>query len=76
MNNQSDHQLVKELSLAISRNDVLKASNEDLKRANNKLRKAFVDLLEHYQLELDRRDATHDREQIDYHWLDKAGILD
>jgi hypothetical protein len=76
MNNQSDPQLIKELSLAISRNDILKASNEDLKRANKKLRKAFVDLLEHYQLELDRRDTTHDREQIDYHWLDKAGILD
>ena len=77
MNNQSDTQLIKELSLAISRNDVLKASNEDLKRANNKLRKAFVELLENYQQELDRRnDNFHDRESVDYNWMDKAGLLD
>jgi hypothetical protein len=76
MNNAADPELIKELTLLASRNDILKASNEDLKRANNKLRKAFIDLLEHYQLELDRRNSTHDREQIDYHWLDKAGVLD
>jgi hypothetical protein len=64
-------------SLAISRNDVLKATNEDLTRDNRKLKKAFVDLLEEYQVELDRRDDTfHDRESIDYLWMDKAGLLD
>jgi hypothetical protein len=68
---------VQELRLAISRNDVLKATNEDLTRDNKKLKKAFVDLLEEYQVELDRRDDTfHDRESVDYLWLDKAGILD
>jgi hypothetical protein len=77
MNNQSDEKLVQELRLAISRNDVLKATNEDLTRDNKKLKKAFVDLLEEYQVELDRRDDTfHDRESVDYLWLDKAGILD
>lgn len=77
MNNQSDEKLVQELRLAISRNDVLKAANEDLTRANKKLKKAFVELLEEYQGELDRRNDTfHDRESVDYDWMDKAGLLD
>lgn len=77
MNNQSDEKLVQELRLAISRNDVLKATNEDLIRANKKLKKAFVELLEEYQGELDRRNDTfHDRESVDYDWMDKAGLLD
>jgi len=77
MNNQSDEKLVQELRLAISRNDVLKATNEDLTRANKKLRKAFIELLEEYQGELDRRNDTfHDRESVDYNWMDKAGLLD
>lgn len=77
MNNQSDEKLVQELRLAISRNDVLKAANEDLERANKKLKKAFVELLEEYQGELDRRNDTfHDRESVDYDWMDKAGLLD
>lgn len=77
MNNQSDEKLVQELRLAISRNDVLKATNEDLQRANKKLKKAFVELLEEYQGELDRRNDTfHDRESVDYNWMDKAGLLD
>ena len=77
MNTETDPKLVQELRLAISRNDVLKASNEDLKRTNNKLRKTFVELLEQYQLELDRRDDNfHDRESVDYDWMNKAGLLD
>lgn len=76
MNNAADPELIKELTLLASRNDILKASNEDLKRDINKLHQAFLELLEYYQLELDRRDATHDRQNVDYHWLDKAGILD
>ena len=77
MNNQSDEKLVQELRLAISRNDVLKAANEDLTRDNKKLKKAFVELLEEYQGELDRRNDTfHDRESVDYLWMDKAGLLD
>ena len=77
MNNQSDEKLVQELRLAISRNDVLKAANEDLMRENKKLKKAFVELLEEYQGELDRRNDTfHDRESVDYLWMDKAGLLD
>ena len=77
MNNQSDEKLVQELRLAISRNDVLKAANEDLMGENKKLKKAFVELLEAYQGELDiRNDTFHDRESVDYLWMDKAGLLD
>ena len=77
MNNQSDEKLVQELRLAISRNDVLKATNEDLNRSNKKMRKAFVELLEAYQGELDiRNDTFHDRESVDYTWREKAGLLD
>ena len=76
MNNQADPELIKELTLLASRNDILKASNDDLKRANSKLHRAFIELLENYQLELDRRDSTHDRQNTDYHWLEKAGVLD
>lgn len=77
INNPADEKIVKEFQLQISRNDVLKAANEDLKRENKKLKKAFIDLLEEYQGELDRRNDTfHDRESVDYDWMDKAGLLD
>jgi hypothetical protein len=77
VNNHADEKLVLELKLQISRNYILKADNEDLKRHNKKLRKAFVELLEAYQGELDvRNDTFHDRESVDYNWMDKAGLLD
>ena len=77
VNNHCDEKIVLELKLQISRNDILKADNNDLIRENQKLRKAFIELLEAYQGELDRRDNTfHDRESIDYDWMDKAGLLD
>lgn len=77
VNNHPGEKLVLELKLQISRNDILKAENEDLKRHNKKLRKAFVELLEAYQGELDvRNDTFHDRESVDYNWMDKAGLLD
>ena len=77
VNNHADEKIVLELKLQISRNDILKADNEDLKRHNKKLRKAFVELLEAYQGELDvRNDTFHDRESVDYNWMDKAGLLD
>jgi hypothetical protein len=41
------------------------------------MRKAFIELLEAYQLELDQKDNQfYDRQETDYYWLDKAGILD
>ena len=38
---------------------------------------SFIELLERYQEELDRRIvAAYDREQLEYEWLESAGILD
>ena len=62
--------------LIVSRLDIMKAELDEVNRDNKKLKKAFIELLEYYQLELDRRDSTHDRQEIDYYWLEKAGILD
>jgi hypothetical protein len=77
VNNHCDEKLVLELKLQVSRNDILEAEVKEVNRSNNKLKKAFVELLEAYQGELDRRDDTfHDRESVDYDWMDKAGLLD
>jgi aminopeptidase C len=55
----------------------MKAEVDEVNRANNKMRKAFIELLEAHQLELDQRDNQfYDRQEMDYYWLDKAGILD
>jgi hypothetical protein len=54
----------------------MKAEVDEVNKENKRLKKAFTELLEYYQLELDRRDSTHDRQEIDYYWLEKAGILD
>jgi hypothetical protein len=77
VNNHADEKIVLELKLQVSRNDILEAEVKQVNRSNNKLKKAFVELLEAYQGELDRRDDTfHDRESVDYDWMDKAGLLD
>jgi len=77
VNNHADEKIVLELKLQVSRNDILEAQVKEVNRSNNKLKKAFVELLEAYQGELDRRDDTfHDRESVDYDWMDKAGLLD
>jgi hypothetical protein len=77
VNNHADEKLVLELKLQVSRNDILEAEVKEVNRSNNKLKKAFIELLEAYQGELDRRDDTfHDRESVDYDWMDKAGLLD
>jgi chromosome segregation ATPase len=62
--------------LIVSRLDVFKSQVDELHRANKKLREAFLELLEVYQAELDRRDSISDRSDTDYYWCEKAGILD
>jgi len=77
VNNHADEKIVLELKLQVSRNDILEAEVKQVNRSNKKLKKAFVELLEAYQGELDRRDDTfHDRESVDYDWMDRAGLLD
>ena len=62
--------------LIVSRLDIMKGEVDELSRANWKLRKAFNELLDLYQEELDRRDSLTDRGDTQYYWCEKAGILD
>ena len=62
--------------LIVSRLDIMKGEVDELSRANWKLRKAFNELLDIYQEELDRRDSITDRGDTQYYWCEKAGILD
>jgi hypothetical protein len=72
-----NEKILEDYRLVVSRLDLMKAEVDETTKAYNKIRKAFVDLLEAYQLELDQRDNQfYDRQETDYHWMDKAGILD
>ena len=62
--------------LIVSRLDIMTTEITELERANWKLRKAFNELLDLYQEELDRRDSLTDRGDTQYYWCEKAGILD
>jgi len=62
--------------LIVSRLDIMKAEVDQVNRINDRLHRTFLELLESYQLELDRRNLQHDRQDVDYHWLEKAGVLD
>ena len=62
--------------LIVSRLDIMKGEVDELSRANSKLKKAFMELLDIYQGELDRRDSINDRSDVEYYWCEKAGILD
>jgi hypothetical protein len=72
-----NEKILSDYRLIVARLDLMKAEVTEVNRNYNKLRKAFVELLEAYQLELDQRDNQfYDRQEVDYYWLDKAGILD
>ena len=71
-----NEKILADYRLIVSRLDIMKGEVSDLERANWKLRKAFVELLDIYQEELDRRDSINDRSDVDYYWCEKAGILD
>ena len=72
-----NEKILEDYRLVVSRLDLMKAEVDEVNRTNNKMRKAFIELLEAHQLELDQRDNQfYDRQETDYYWLDKAGILD
>jgi hypothetical protein len=72
-----NEKILEDYRLVVMRLDLMKAEVDEVNRANNKMRKAFIELLEAYQLELDQKDNQfYDRQETDYYWLDKAGILD
>lgn len=62
--------------LIVARLDIMKGEIHELSRSNKKLRKAFLDLLEVYQDTLDRLDSIKNRDDVEYEWCEKAGILD
>ena len=71
-----NEKILADYRLIVARLDIMKGEIADLERSNSKLRKAFVELLDIYQEELDRRDSINDRSDVDYYWCEKAGILD
>lgn len=72
-----NEKILADYRMIVARLDLMKTEIDEVNRNYNKLRKAFVELLEAYQLELDQRDNQfYDRQEVDYYWLDKAGILD
>jgi hypothetical protein len=69
-------QILQDYQLLAQKAQLLKAEVDEKTRALWKLRKAFNELLEVYQEELDRRGVNLDRDSINYDWCEKAGILD
>lgn len=71
-----NEKILADYRLIVSRLDIMKGELTELQRSNWKLRKAFNELLDIYQEELDRRDSITDRSDTEYYWCEKAGILD
>ena len=71
-----NEKILADYRLIVSKLDIMKGEVDELSRANWKLRKAFNELLDAYQGELDRRDSITDRSDTEYYWCEKAGILD
>lgn len=72
-----DKKILEDYHLLVARLDIKNIEIKEQSRAYNKLRKTFIELLEVYQGELDRKGfITYDRQDVDYSWCEKAGILD
>lgn len=71
-----NEKILADYRMIVSRLDIMKGEVDELNRANSKLKKAFIELLDIYQGELDRRDSITDRSDTEYYWCEKAGILD
>lgn len=71
-----NEKILADYSMIVIRLDIMKGELTEKTNANRKLRKAFLELLEVYQAELDRRDSIEDRSDVEYSWCEKAGILD
>lgn len=72
-----NEKILQDYQLLVSRLDVIRADQVDQTRSYARLHKAFIDLLDVYQQELDTKGhIAYDRQDVNYHWLEKAGILD
>jgi len=70
-----NEKILADYRLIVARLDIMKGEITELERSNWKLRKAFNELLDIYQEELDRRDSITDREEVTYYWCKKAVII-
>ena len=71
-----NEKILADYRLIVARLDIMKGEITELERSNWKLRKAFTELLELYQDTLDRFDSIKNRDDVEYEWCEKAGILD
>jgi chromosome segregation ATPase len=71
-----NEKILEDYRIVVMRLDLMKSEITELERSNWKLRMAFNELLEVYQDTLDRFDSIKDRGEVEYHWCEKAGILD
>lgn len=69
-------ELISELQRTSTIVQVQKKHIHDLEKEYNKLRRAFVDLLDQHNELRERSGIDYDRSQTDYDWFEKAGILD
>lgn len=68
--------LLTEIEMVSNANLMLSAENVELERSYEKIRRAFNDLLNEYLELKDQLGHGDFREENQYHWVDKAGMLD
>jgi hypothetical protein len=73
---EQTQKLMKEIEILSNDNLMLRASERELERKQEKLKRAFNDLLNEYLELKDQLGHGDFREENQYHWVDKAGLLD
>jgi predicted nuclease with TOPRIM domain len=69
-------ELINELQRTSAMVQVQKKHIHEIEKEYNKLRRAFIDLLDQHNELRQRSGIDYDRTATDYEWLEKAGILD
>lgn len=68
--------LISEIQRLSAFYEIQKITIKENDKQYTKLRKAFADLLDQHNELRERAGMDYDRQQTDYDWLEKAGILD
>ena len=71
-----NEKILTDYRLIVSRLDIMTGEIKELERANNKMRKAFLELLDQYDELRERSGLDYYSTGADYDWCEKAGILD
>ena len=71
-----NEKILADYRLIVSRLDIMTGEIKELERANNKMRKAFLELLDQYNELRERSGLDYYSTGTDYDWCEKAGILD